>query len=293
MRVEMYEGFITFDIETSGATIHGRKGGDGPPLLLLHGYPQNHLIWHCIANQLAEHFTVVAADLRGYGDSTKPKTDDTHAPYSKRAMAQDQVDVMTTLGFDSFMVAGHDRGGRVGHRMALDHPNRVEKLSVLDIVPTHKLYHNVTREFATGYYHWFFLIQPFDLPEKLIGNDPEYYLLRKTGNLGGADKFNPDALAEYIRCFSDPRTIHASCEDYRAAASIDLEHDEADLSVKLACPVQALWGEFGQMHGQFDVLETWRERALDVSGKALPCGHFLPEECPEETLQEFLNFFAK
>ena len=289
----MFEGFTAADIETDGAVIHTLHGGSGPPLLLLHGYPQTHAMWHKLAPRLAERFTVVVPDLRGYGDSAKPPGDDTHAAYSKRAMAKDQVEVMEALGFESFFVAGHDRGGRVGHRMALDHPERVRKLSVLDIVPTHKVFSTIDQTVATGYYHWFFLIQPFDLPETLIGSNPEYYLRKKLGSWGAdADSFSAEAMAEYVRCFTNPDTIHATCEDYRAAASIDLEHDEADMEAKISCPVLVLWGAKGLMERRFGVLATWRERAADVAGRALPCGHFLPEEAPDETYAELTRFFG-
>ncbi len=280
-------------METSGAVIRGVRGGNGPPLLLLHGYPQTHVIWHKVASRLARHFTVIATDLRGYGDSAKPAGGEAHAAYSKRAMALDQVEVMEALGFGRFFVAGHDRGGRVTHRMALDHADRVLKAAVLDIVPTRTVYRTIGKEVATGYYHWFFLIQEFDLPERLIGADPEYYLRRKIGHWSRVgDSFAPAAMAEYIRCFSDPRTIHATCEDYRAAAGIDLEHDEADLDNKITCPLLALWGGRGLVGRNYDVPATWRERAVDVSGRAVDCGHFLPEEAPEETLSELIRFFG-
>ena len=278
-------------ITTTGAEINLRRAGEGPPLLLLHGYPQTHVMWHKVAPALAERFTVVLTDLRGYGDSAKPPGGDNHQAYSKRAMAQDQVEVMTALGFDSFAVAGHDRGARVGHRLALDHPERVSKLALLDIAPTLAMYERTDMAFASAYYHWFFLIQPYDLPERLIGADPNFYLEKKIGkwsNSPGA--FAATALAEYKRCFRDPATIHATCEDYRAAASIDLEHDRADLGRKLVCPVLALWGAKGVIERNYPVLEIWRERAAEVSGKALPCGHFLAEEAPAETLAELLKF---
>ena len=289
----MIDGFESQRIPTDGAEINLVTGGSGPPLLLLHGYPQTHFMWHKVMPRLAEHFTVVASDLRGYGDSAKPPGDDTHAAYSKRAMAKDQVEVMQALGFESFFVAGHDRGGRVGHRMGLDHPGRVRKLSVLDIVPTHKLFATTDQAFATAYYHWFFLIQPFDFPERLIGADPEYYLSRQFGRWGRPDSaFTAEASAEYLRCFSDPAAIHASCEDYRAAASIDLDHDDADLDRKIACPLLVLWGMRGAMHRLYDLLDCWRERASDVRGQALDCGHYLPEEKPEETADALIAFFA-
>jgi haloacetate dehalogenase len=289
----MFEGFTTTDIDAGGTTIHTVHGGSGPPLLLLHGYPQTHVIWHKIAPALAGRFTVVATDLRGYGDSAKPASDADHAAYSKRTTALDQVGVMAALGFERFSVAGHDRGGRVGHRMALDHPDKVEKLAVLDIVPTHKIFSTVNKEVATGYYHWFFLIQGHGLPETLIGHDPEYYLKAKLNQWGGGmEAFTEEALAEYVRCFSDPDCIHGSCEDYRAAAGIDLDHDEADMDRKVECPLLALWGEKGLMERHYDVLATWRERASDVRGRKLRCGHFLAEEAPEDTLAELVGFLV-
>ena len=287
----MFEGFETRRIETAGAEIHLSLGGWGPPLLLLHGYPQSHVMWHKVAPALAERFTVVAADLRGYGDSSKPPGGEKHENYSKRAMARDQVEVMAALGFERFSVVGHDRGARVTHRLALDHPARVEKAAVLDIAPTYTMYQRADRDFATAYYHWFFLIQPFDLPERLIGADPDYYLEWKIGAWGRTENaFGPAALAEYKRCFGDPATIHASCEDYRAAAGIDLAHDAADLDRKVACPLLVLWGAKGVVARSYDVLALWRERAVEVGGRALDCGHYLPEEAPEETLSELLAF---
>lgn len=288
----MFEGFESKNVPTSETTIHAVVGGSGPPLLLLHGYPQTHAMWHEVAPGLAERFTVVASDLRGYGDSGKPASDARHLVYSKRATARDQIELMESLGFRRFLVAGHDRGGRVGHRMALDHSDRVEKLAVLDIVPTHKVFSTVDKEIATGYYHWFFLIQGNGLPETLIGHDPGYYLQAKLRQWAGdANAFDRRAMQEYIRCFSDPACIHASCEDYRAAASVDLEHDEADMHRKLQCPLLVLWGEKGLMERHYDVPATWRERASDVRGRKLACGHFLAEEKPKETMTELLSFF--
>ena len=290
----MFEGFRQSDVETDGAVICTLVGGDGPPLLLLHGYPQTHVMWHKIAPQLAEDFTVVMTDLRGYGDSSKPESTPDHAPYSFRAMADDQVQVMRHLGFEEFAVAGHDRGARTAHRMALDHQTEITQLALLDIVPTLTLYETADQKVASSYYHWYFLIQDFDLPERLIGADPEYYLRKKTGHWSASDCFTEAAMAEYIRCFSNPGTIHASCEDYRAAASIDLEFDRADRDAghQVTCPTLVLWGEKGAMGQCYDVLETWQEKCLKVGGKALPGGHFLAEEAPQETYQALIEFFT-
>ena len=289
-----FEGFERRRVATPECEINLVLGGSGPPLLLLHGYPQTHFMWHKVAPGLAERFTVVASDLRGYGDSGHPPDGDNHAGYGKRATAADQVAAMAELGFDRFMVAGHDRGGRVAHRMALDHPGRVEKLCVLDIVPTRTVFMNTDQALATAYYHWFFLIQKEPLPETLIGGNAEFYLRWVLGRWGVAEgAITEEAFAEYLRCFAKPETIHASCEDYRAAATIDLEHDEADLERKIACPVHALWGARAVMERIFDVVASWRERAREVRGRALPCGHFLPEEAPEETLAAMAAFFAE
>ncbi|MBI3798130.1 MAG: alpha/beta hydrolase [Deltaproteobacteria bacterium] len=285
----MFEGFEPTTIKTTNATIHLLKGGQGSPVLLLHGYPQTHVMWHKIAPRLAEDFSLVIPDLRGYGDSSKPPDGENHSGYSKRATAQDQVEVMTQLGFQQFAVVGHDRGGRVAHRLAVDHAERVTKLAVLDIVPTYTLYHNVNKEFATAYYHWFWLIQAAPFPETLISNDPEFYLNSLLGRLK-PKAITPEAFAEYLRCFRDAATVHATCEDYRAAASIDLAHDEADMDRKIACPVLALWAEKGVMHRMYDVVAAWRERAVNVSGNPLPSGHFLPEEAPEEALAALKAF---
>lgn len=287
----MFEGFETRRFKTQETQIHLKVAGHGPALLLLHGYPQTHVIWHKIASRLAKHFTVIIPDLRGYGDSGKPPTDTDHKPYSKRKMAVDQVEVMVALGFQKFSVVGHDRGGRVAHRLARDHPDRVQKLVVLDIAPTAAMYRSTDMDFATAYYHWFFLIQPFDLPERMIGADPRYYLEKKLKAWGRTDgAITPEAFSEYLRCFSDPATIHATCEDYRAAAGIDLKHDATDVDTKLKMPLLALWGREGFVGKTYDVLETWREVALDVSGHAGPGGHYLPEEAPEETLETLLEF---
>ncbi|MBA2713531.1 MAG: alpha/beta hydrolase [Rubrobacteraceae bacterium] len=288
----MFEGFERERITTSGAEINFVHGGDGLPVLLMHGYPQTHAMWHLVAPILAEDFMVVATDLRGYGDSSKPFGEEDHSTYSKRAMAADQASVMKSLGFDSFAVVGHDRGGRVAHRMALDFPERITKLAVLDIVPTRHVFETVGKDLATAYYHWFFFIQPYDLPETLIGANPGYYLHKKLGGWGTSlDTFAPEALAEYERCF-DAATVHASCEDYRAAASIDLVHDEEDRDEgrKVECPLLALWGGRGVMERTYDVDEVWGEYADDVRGKPMDAGHFLADERPKETVRELRNF---
>jgi len=287
------EGFARRRFDGSEAPVNYATAGDGPPLLLLHGYPQTHIMWRKIAPRLAADFTVIAADLRGYGDSGKPPSDSRHAPYSKRAMAGDLTALMSALGHARFLLAGHDRGGRVAHRLTLDNPGRVERLAVLDIVPTERLFRETGKAVATGYYHWYFLIQEAPFPETLIGNSVEFYLRTKLGRWGaGAEMVEEEAFAEYLRCFSDPATIHASCEDYRAAATIDLEHDAADLDRPIECPMLVLWGERGLMHRHFDVPGTWRERASDVSDALIPCGHFLPEEAPDETFRALHAFFS-
>jgi haloacetate dehalogenase len=276
----MFEGFGRIRIEVEGASINAVRGGTGPPVLLLHGSPQTLVMWHLVAPRLAEDFTVVAADLRGYGDSSKPEGGKDHARYSKRVMALDQVEVMKHLGFDRFALCGHDRGGRVGYRMALDHPGVVTKLAVLDIVPTWEAFSRADKAFGLGYWHWFFLAQPYDLPERLLASEPEKALFR-----GGSEAIAPRAMEEYVRCLRDPEAIHATCEDYRAAVSLDYEHDEADRAVdrRVGCPVLALWGRKGFLEGHYDVLEVWRGWAEEVSGRALECGHYIPEEAPKET----------
>ena len=291
----MFEGFETKRIATSGAEINLRVGGHGPPLLLLHGYPQTHAMWHRVAPQLAEQFTVVVPDLRGYGDSSKPPTTADHLPYSKREMAKDQVEVMAALGFDRFNLAGHDRGGRVAYRMALDHPARIERLATLDIVPTLEQFERMGVPGSMKSYHWYFLAQPAPFPERLIGGNPDYFLTHTLeGWCATEAAFAPDALAEYLRCFGEPETIHATCEDYRAGATVDCEFDAADREAgnKIACPMLALWGEAGRPHKRRDVVEIWQGWAEDVRGQGLPCGHFLPEEAPAETLAVLAEFFA-
>jgi haloacetate dehalogenase len=287
-------GFTERKIRTSGATIHLEYAGEGPPVLLLHGYPESHVMWHKVAPQLARDYTVVCADLRGYGDSSKPKGLPDHANYSKRAMALDMVEVMETLGHRSFHVVGHDRGGRVGHRLARDHGARVKSLTVLDISPTLKIYESTNIHLAKAYWHWFFLIQKAPLPERMLeGHAPWYIFVRLGRGKGGLKYFDKRALAEYTRAFADPRTIHATCEDYRAAATIDLVHDRKDLRKKIRMPVLALWGKQAVIEALFDCLADWREVATDVRGRALQCGHFIPEEKPNELLAELRRFLGQ
>ena len=290
----MFEGFRPTRVDVGDVEINLVVGGSGAPLLLLHGYPQTHLIWRSIAPRLAETFTVIASDLRGYGGSSKPAGLPDHSNYAKRAMANDQVAVMRRLGFERFMLCGHDRGGRVAHRLAIDHPGCVNKLAVLDIAPTKAMYEGTTRSFAQAYYHWFFLTQPAPFPETLIGGAPEAFLHHHMTRFAGLEPFMPDAWPEYVAAFSDPAMIHATCEDYRAAASIDLEHDAADIAAarKITCPLLALWGKHGIVERCFDTLGEWRKVATDVRGKALPCGHYLPEEVPDLLAGELLKFFS-
>lgn len=291
----LFPGFRRSTLDAEGVPVHLVTGGSGPPLLLLHGYPQTHALWHKVAPRLAQRFTVVAADLRGYGESGKPATDASHAPYSKRAMARDLVTAMRLLGHARFFLAGHDRGGRVSHRLAADHPDAVARLSVLDISPTLTMYERTDMAFARAYWHWFFLIQPAPIPERLIGADPAFYLRRKMGDgAAGMTPFAPEAWAEYERCFT-PETIHASCEDYRAAATIDLEHDRADRAAgrRLACPLLVLWGLNGVIEKCFTPLADWGAVATDVRGRGLPAGHYLPEEVPDLVADEFERFFTE
>ncbi len=279
-------------IKSNGININVAHGGKGQPLLLLHGYPQTNLMWHKLVPVLSDKYYIVCPDLRGYGKSSKPGGLPDHSNYSKRTMAADMAAVMKHFGYDSFIAAGHDRGGRVLHRMCLDYPEMVTKACVMDIAPTHHMFTTADKEFATGYYHWFFLIQPDGLPEKLIGNDPEYYLTEILKRWSGKNKiFDTETVKEYIKHFSDPECIHSSCEDYRAASSIDLIHDEEDMNKKIECPLLVLWGNEGFVHRKYDVLSTWKERASNVSGKDLDSGHFIPEENPKQVLQELVKFF--
>jgi haloacetate dehalogenase len=293
----MLDGFTRSDIRTSGARIVTAVGGSGPPLLLMHGSPFTHLSWHAVAPVLARNFTVVCTDLRGYGDSEKPAGGDRHVNYSFRAMAQDQIEVMAALGFSQFRAAGHDRGARVLHRMCLDHPRAVLRASILDIIPQHHLLNNVTRQWGTFSWHWFFNIQPFDLPERMMGADPDWYIKKKLAKTEqGLSFFDKDALAEYMRCFRDPETIHAICEDYRATFGIDLDMDTADVAAgrRIECPVQLLWGATGGVGRNHDPAEIWQRYAAHiVEARALPCGHYLSEEAPAETAAALASFFTR
>ncbi len=288
---EILPGFRWYDVDADGVTIRTAVGGSGPPLLLLHGHPQTHLTWHKVAPALSSRFTVIATDLRGYGDSAKPAGGDGHVNYSKRAMAADQVAVMRALGFDCFALVGHDRGARVAHRLVLDHPDCVSRVTVIDIAPTATMYALTDKAFATRYFWWFFLIQPFDLPERMIGADPDYFLDRHiAAQIKVEGAMDPRVLAEYRRCYSDPATRHAICEDYRAAAGIDLDHDAADADARIAVPLQALWGAQGTVGALFDVLATWHDKAADVTGGPIDCGHSPQEEAPEALLAALDHF---
>lgn len=287
----LFEGFIQKRITTEQTTINVVYGGQGDPLLLLHGYPQTHVCWHLIAPILAERFTVVCADLRGCGDSARPPSDPEHLAYSKRLMAQDQVEVMENLGFSKFAVVGHDRGARVAHRMALDHRNKVTKLALLDIIPTSKAFASVDQEIATAAFNWFFSIQPQGFPERLIGADPAYYLRYLLEQWSGTKPaFAEEAVAEYVRCF-DEASIHATCEEFRAAATIDLAHDKASSRRKILCPTLVLWSATG-MWTKFGILKVWKSYARDVHGFALDGGHFLPEENPRQTAEHLIRFLS-
>jgi len=295
MTLSLFPGFHAVHIEVGAQVgIHALVGGAGPPLLLLHGHPQTHTIWHRVAPTLAQHFTVVACDLRGYGDSSKPAGEPDHANYSKRTMALDALAVMRALGFDSFDVLAHDRGARVAHRLALDHPAAMRRLALLDIAPTLAMYEQTSEAFARAYWHWFFLIQPAPMPERLIEADPAAYVRDVMGKRSaGLAPFDPRALAEYERCLALPGAAHGLCEDYRAAATIDLEHDRLDRADGriLTMPLLVLWGEHGVIGRCFDPLAEWRKVADDVSGQALACGHYIAEEAPEVLLEHVLRFF--
>jgi haloacetate dehalogenase len=290
-----FEGFEAAHHEVNGVRLFSRHGGKGPPLLLLHGFPQTHATWHRVAQLLAPHFFLVMPDLRGYGDSGKPPDAPAHASYSKRAMAADMVELMRELGHERFAVVGHDRGGRVAHRLALDHAPAVSKLCLIDIAPTLDMYAVADVGFASAYYHWFHLIQPAPLPERMIGGNAKFYLHWKLGGWGvqGLGYLEPEAVAEYERCFCTAEGIHGACEDYRASAGIDLDHDRAsrERGEKIACDLHLLWGERGVVHKFFDVMALWRAQcAGTLSGRALPAGHYIPEELPEATASEVRGF---
>jgi haloacetate dehalogenase len=287
----MFEGFARKRIRTSGAEIALVHGGSGLPMLLLHGYPQNHVIWHKVAPRLAQQFTLVVPDLRGYGESSRPPTDAEHYPYSKRAMATDMIEVMSALGFDRFYIVGHDRGGRVTYRLALDHPERVRRTAVLDIIPTLEQFERADRFISRAMYHWYFLSQPAPFPETLIGKDPDYFLEHLLQSWQGSETFTREALEAYRKSFRDPEVIHSSCEDYRAGITCDCKFDEADRAAgrKLTMPLLALWGARGRRSAS--LLEIWKAWADDVRGEGLDCGHFIPEEAPDSLTQHLLSFF--
>jgi haloacetate dehalogenase len=288
----MFPDFQTFTHDIDGIAIHGVTGGKGPPLLLLHGYPQTHVMWHKVAPVLAEHYTLIIPDLRGYGASAKPPTDARHMPYSKREMAKDMTGLMSHLGHDRFAILAHDRGARVAHRLAVDHPTKVIAMILLDIAPTREMYANTTAAFATVYWHWFWLIQNAPFPERQIEADPLAYLDKKLRSWGNKPKpFSDEAFAAYAEAIRNPATIHAMCEDYRAAVTIDIEHDNEE--GRITCPLHVLWGEFGAIEAHFDCLDLWRQRADIVTGHTLPGGHYLAEELPDAVVSETLTYLQK
>src|SRR5262245_18059185 len=280
---KLLPGFKVHKVKTTGATLHTVVGGSGPPLLLIHGAPLTHLSWYRIAPELAKKYTVVAPDLRGYGDSSKPEDGEKHINYSKRTMAQDKVELMHHFGFDRFAVVGHDRGGRVAHRLALDHPEVVTRMSVLDIVPTYYLYTHLTKVFVDAYFHWFLFIRPVPFPKYIINANLITYV-------GG--RAAPELREEYLRAMRDPATVHGMCEDYRASAGIDMQFDEADLDKKVTCPLHVLWAKDGAMGRMYDVLGIWKERGTQVTGAAMPGGHSFQETHPQETLAQLGPFLA-
>ncbi|KHJ65178.1 hydrolase [Pantoea rodasii] len=288
------DGFMLKDAKLpNGVTLRVAMGGEGTPLLMLHGHPQNHLAWRKIAPQLAEKYQVILPDLRGYGDSDKPVSDEQHLTYAKRSMAEDISQLIDALELERVAFVGHDRGGRVGHRLALDHPEKLACCTFVDIAPTATMYAQTDKAFATRYFWWFFLIQPYPLPETMIGHDPAFFLKKHIeGQLKTPDATSEEIFHDYLRCYQQPEMIHAVCEDYRAAATIDLEHDAQDSDKRIACPLQLLWGEKGTVGQLYDVVATWQDKARDVQGSALPCGHSPQEEVPAlflNQLQGFLN----
>jgi haloacetate dehalogenase len=289
----MFDGFEEFDISTSGASIHGRRGGNGPPVLLLHGIPETHLMWHRVAPHLAEHYTVVATDLRGYGDSGKPPSTTDHEPYSMRAIGRDQIEVMRSLGYDEFRIVGHDRGARCAYRLALDRPDAVVRLAVMDVVPTGDAYRRAEKKFSLAYWVWSFLAAPEPVPEHFIGAAPANlvnFMLDTWPEV--KDAFPAEVRAEYTEKFRHPDTVHAICEEFRAAATLDYQQDEADRGIrKIACPVLVLWSRRGSVaHLYDDPLGIWREWSDDIRGGPVAVGHFIPEEAPEETTRQLLDF---
>jgi haloacetate dehalogenase len=289
----LFEEFTEFDISTSGASIHGRKGGSGPPVLLLHGIPETHLMWHRVAPQLAKHFTVVATDLRGYGDSGKPASTADHKPYSMRAIGKDQIEVMRQLGYEEFSLVGHDRGARCAYRLALDHPEAVRRLAVMDVIPVGDAYNRADRNFSLAYWQWSFLAAPQPLPERYINADPANlvdFMLDSWTEV--EDAFPDEVRAEYVKKLSNPDTVHAICEEFRASATLDYEHDEADRgNRKISCPTLVLWAQRGAVAKLYeDPLAIWKQWADDVRGRPVPVGHFIPEEAPEVTANELLDF---
>jgi haloacetate dehalogenase len=288
---DFFPGFERRRIATSGAEINLVTGGNGPPLLLLHGYPQTHLLWRKIAPRRAEDFTLVIPDLRGYGDSSKPPGGAKQIAYSKRALAQDQAETMSALGFDRFRVAGHDRGARVAHRLVRDHAERIERVALLDIVPTLYRFETLDDKAARGSFHWFFLIQPGGLPERLIGAESEFFLRHMLGLAHNPGRLEPEVFADYLRCFANPETIRATCDEYRAGAGIDLEHDRADRAAKIAMPLLVLWGRSSGQGSGYDMLAVWRDHANDVRGQPIDSGHFLPEDAPDPTCAALRDFF--
>jgi haloacetate dehalogenase len=291
----VFDGFDEFDIATAGTTIHGRRGGEGPPVLLLHGFPETHLMWHRVAPRLAEHFTVIVTDLRGFGDSGTPPSTPDHAPYSMREIGRDQVEVMAALGHDRFGVVGHDRGARCAYRMALDHPHAVTRLAVLDIVPTGDAFRQADRDFGLEFWVWSFLAAPEPVPEQLIAGAPAVLVNHMLDSWADS----PDAIpagvrADYVAKFSAPDTVHAICEEYRAAATLDYEHDEADReNRRIACPTLVLWSHAGAVARWYEPLEVWRAWADQVQGAEIAAGHFFPEEAPEETARHLLEFLRR
>jgi haloacetate dehalogenase len=290
----LFEGFESLNINTGEVEINLKRAGRGKPVLLLHGYPETHAMWHKIAPRMAKKYTVILPDLRGYGDSSTPSGTENHSNYSKRVMALDQIKVMERLGYKTFDVVGHDRGARVAHRLMRDYPDRINRGAVMDIMPTLDMYEKTDMTFARGYYHWFFLIQPFDLPEHMIGGDPAYFVRRCLNSWSrNAGSFPDEVVAEYIRCFSKPGVIHGTCEDYRASATIDLEHDRQERYKKIQSPLLVLWGGKSFISRAYDVLGIWRQYAVNVEGRPIPSGHFLPEESPEETYDALVEFLDK